>query len=306
MYKPVHYDTNHWLRTASVSPPTSVQRGQFSYRASKVNYGRCWEKHKEREQQPNPFLVSQDLGQCWGKDKGPALSEPQCRRPCCLPLFCSSKCVLFFTSNSTASSLLVILVATLLAHDITGIPQCQCRGEDACVGGWQKTTHFLSLKGSRRNSGVPPRQSGRWTGSLCIVGHTLTKLPQSVLSLWRETLHPQASRGTAGACGCVHARTGRAEMTPRRRLVAQTLHCVASKPSLLPPLPTMSDVPSRGRHSWWSLGPLKDHRAEPCNYMHKDNQINNWWTNAVLWIAVACSLQVLVYFMLFFFLFFLI
>lgn len=95
MYKPVHYDTNHWLRTASVSPPTSVQRGQFSYRASKVNYGRCWEKHKEREQQPNPFLVSQDLGQCWGKDKGPALSEPQCRRPCCLPLFCSSKCVLF-------------------------------------------------------------------------------------------------------------------------------------------------------------------------------------------------------------------
>lgn len=151
---------------------------------------------------------------------------------------------------------------------------------------------------------MPPRQSGRWTGSLCIVGHTLTKLPQSVLSLWRETLHPQASRGTAWVCGCVHARTGWAEMTPRQGLVAQTLHCAASKPSLLPPLPTTSGVPSRGRHSWWSLGPLKDHRAEPCNYMHKDNQINNWWTNTVLWIAVACSLQVLVYFMLFFFLFF--
>ena len=118
-----------------------------------------------------------------------------------------------------------------------------------------KTTHFLSLKGSRRNSGVPPRRSGRQTGSLCIVGHTLTKLPQSVLTPWTETLRPQAARGTAGACGC-----GRAKATRRRLVGAQTPRCAASKPSLLTPPPVRSDVQSRGRRSWWSLGPLTEHR----------------------------------------------
>lgn len=115
-------------------------------------------------------------------------------------------------------------------------------------------THLLSLKESRRNSGVSFGHCGRQTGSLCIAGHTLTKLPQSVPTQWKETLRLRAWRGTAGVCGCVHART---DMTPVDPDVAQTLHCAASTPSaLIPPLRTF-DVESHGWPFWCSLEQLK-------------------------------------------------
>lgn len=194
------------------------------------------------------------MGRGGGVDKGLALSELETLLFAPVPLL--QVCLL--TSTSTASPL---LDATLLAYEIAGTP----------VQGWgylrletsRKTKHYFSLKGSRRNSDVPPRRSGRRTGSLCIVGHTLAKPPRSVLTLWRETLHLQASHGTAGVCGWFHARTGWAEMTLSGPHAARTLHRAASKPSLLIPPPMTSDAQSLGRHSWWSLGPLKDHRAEP-------------------------------------------
>lgn len=176
-----------------------------------------------------------------GNRQRPVLCEPRCRRPCCLPSSAPPNGPAEMTSAGDAGC---HLAGTQYYRDPTA-PVQNC---------W-KTAHFLSPKESHRNSDVLPRQSGRQTGSLCIEGRTLTKLPQSVQTLWRETLHPQASRGTAGVCGRVRARMGQLS-------VAQTLCCAANKPSLLILPPRKSDVQSHGRHSRWSLAPLKDHRVE--------------------------------------------
>ena len=71
---------------ASVSPPASVQRVTQS---QQMNDGWCWEKHKESAA-TQPLLRLLGPRAVMGRGQRPALSEPQCRRPCCLLLFCSS------------------------------------------------------------------------------------------------------------------------------------------------------------------------------------------------------------------------
>lgn len=164
--------------------------------------------------------------------------------------------------NQPAWSLLALPSAASQAHDITGTPQCwhATQGLPVVHDGQKIHTRFLSLKGSHRNSAVPPRQSGIQTGSLWIAGHSPAKLPQSVPSPWREILRRRSSRGSSGAHGCVRASRGRAETTPQ--ILAQTLCRAASKPSWPPPPPATSDGQICVRLFWWSLGPLKDHRVQ--------------------------------------------
>lgn len=220
--------------------------GQLSHRASKVNNGWCWETHKEGAA-TQPLLSLPGLRAVMGGGQRPALWVPAVC-PCPTP-----QNVLFLKKTQLNYLVPAGDAGCHLAGTWKHIPTVPVLAW-GCL--WIKQ-HFLSPKGSHRNSAALPRQSCRQTGSLCNAGHTLAKLPQSVLTLWRETLHPQASRGTAGVCGC--ARRGGTQGPP---LGAQTLHCAASTPSLLKPPTRKSDAQSRGRHFWCALGPLEE-RAEP-------------------------------------------
>lgn len=120
------------------------------------------EAQREKEQQSNPFFFSQDPEQCsraggGGRGRGAALLTARD------PAVFHSKCAFLSTSLVPAMP-----NAASQAHDITGTPQCGHATEGLpVVRDGQKThTRFLSLKGSHRNSAVPPRQSGRQTGSL--------------------------------------------------------------------------------------------------------------------------------------------
>lgn len=213
---------------------------------------------REKEQRSNPFFSSQDP-ELWCRVEGVGRGRPShCKLPCCFPL---QKCLSIHQPH-----LCWRCRTPPRRHMTLQGPHSVGTQPRACL--WLETarkhtyTRFLSLKGSRRNSVVPPRQSGIQTGSLWIAGHSPAKLPQSVLSPWREILRRRASRGSSGAHGCVRASRGRAETTPKWPTFAQTLCRAASKPSRPPPQPVTSDGQICVRLFWWSLGPLKNHKAQ--------------------------------------------
>ena len=271
----------------SVFPSHHSSEGNSHTEPAKWTTVDVWRRTKT-EQQANPFLVSQGRGRWWERDKSRPSLSPGAGGPCCLLLFHSSKCAFHqkISHSVSAGDIWCHQDGTLKHHRDPTLP----------VQGWKclwiktvglsgaTTTHFLSLKGSHRNSDVPPGQSGRRTGSLCTAVHTLTTLPQSVLTLWRETPRPQASRGTAGVRGCVRATSRRAEVTPDPH-AAQTLHYAASTPSRPTPPPTRSDLQSCGRCSWCGLGSLK----KKINYLYKSLLSPHLFLSFIFLSQLCCS-----------------